>query len=497
MSLIYLGVPALIFFIGYLRYTVGIPLALILLICGVLAVARCGEGVFDADIPLRYIIAFACFSVVFSWFSGVGEFIYSLNDHPFRVATLNDLVDYDWPVIYDYSTQQNPEVIEFLGKSSGKTAFIYYFSYFLPAALAGKLFGITAARVTLLIWNAFGIFLCLLGGSKIAGKASAAVPFMFVFYGGLDIIPAAVHAFYRYPGWTSLEGWVQDMYYYCNMSNLANGFNQTVPLFLVTALILTAGDVKSIGLPGALLFAYSPFGIFGIFPVILTMVIKKKMCTGGGRRLLTDIMNPVNTVPAVILLVVYGTFYTMKNAMSERGFTWIFYDNKARYVLCYLLFILLEVLIPAGVLFKRYRKDAFYICAVISLCVIPFYLMSPANDFCTKSALPSQFILSMYFAGYLTELYDEDRIYASKREKAPRRTNLKKVFASLVLVLMMFPSFVNVFLIAGSELTGEPSEAGLIGSFGNLSTDRYVDLVNKQHFADDYEDTLFFKYFAV
>ena len=43
-------------------------------------------------IPVSYLIGFAVTAVAVSFVSGVGEFIFTLNDHPYRRAIINDLV---------------------------------------------------------------------------------------------------------------------------------------------------------------------------------------------------------------------------------------------------------------------------------------------------------------------------------------------------------------------------------------------------------------------
>ena len=169
----FLVIPVIVFCLGYLRWYVGIPFALCFAGFAVYAVMDCtkpaagrielGANAKEIVIPVKYLIGFAVFAIFLSWFSGVGEFIYSLQDHAIRRATLSDLVSYKWPVIYDYSTQTNPDVIKEIGKTSGKTALMYYFTYWMPAALFGKLFGRTAADVFLMLWTALGIFLTLVG----------------------------------------------------------------------------------------------------------------------------------------------------------------------------------------------------------------------------------------------------------------------------------------------------------------------------------------------
>ena len=119
MSICFIALPIVIFFAGYLKLYIGLPLSLLFISACVLSVRDAAKDQdkkllsrndTDIKIPIGYLIAFAVTAVVVSYVSGVGEFIFTLNDHPYRRAIMNDLVNYKWPVIYDYSTQTNPDV---------------------------------------------------------------------------------------------------------------------------------------------------------------------------------------------------------------------------------------------------------------------------------------------------------------------------------------------------------------------------------------------------
>ena len=129
---LFLTAPLFMFFLGYLRLAVGIPLALIFAGIVLFCVSDClndpdGKKLLRSEneikIPVSYLVGFAVTAIVLSFVSGAGEYIYTLQDHAFRRAILRDLIDYDWPVIYNYSTQTNPEVREIFGVASGQRAF--------------------------------------------------------------------------------------------------------------------------------------------------------------------------------------------------------------------------------------------------------------------------------------------------------------------------------------------------------------------------------------
>ena len=507
----FLVIPVIVFCAGYLKWYIGIPLAVLFAGFSVYTVTDCtkpaaGKTMLAANtgdfvIPLKYLIGFAVFAVFLSYFSGVGEFIYSLQDHAIRRATLTDLVSYKWPVIYDYSTQTNPEVIEIIGKTSGKTAFIYYYTYWMPAALAGKLLGRTAADVFLMLWNAAGIFLTLLGMTKINGRACVTQPIFYMFFGGLDVIPTVIHSFVEFSTWTSIEGWVPNMSYYCNMSELANVFHQCVPSFLIAVLIMLSVNTRTFGLTCGVLFAYSPFGVFGVLPVVLTAVFRKDM-RQDVKGTIKDLLTPVNIISAAALLVVYGSFY-MANAgvIGNNGFTWKYYSSFGFFVICYLCFLIIEVLPISAILFKRYRKNAFYICAAVSMALIPLYMMSWVNDFAMRASMPARFIMCTFLAGLFRELYDEDAKIQAAKKKRSRKEITGLIFTILTMILMFFPGFVNAYLIAGSQAMGEFDRKEMVGSFGNInnaydSDTEYAKVINKQFYTDNYNDTFFYRYLA-
>ena len=113
---------------------------------------------YGMKMPLKYLIVLAVVSLIAVFVSGVGEYIYSMPDHVFRRAIFNDLINYKWPVIYDYRTQFNPRAIAVLGKTEGTTALVYYTAFWMPSALVGKLFGTAAGNVFLLIWTSLGVW---------------------------------------------------------------------------------------------------------------------------------------------------------------------------------------------------------------------------------------------------------------------------------------------------------------------------------------------------
>ena len=499
-ALLFLTVPLFMFFMGYLRLSVGIPLTLIFAGIVLFSVSDClndpnGRKLsrYDNDlkIPVSYLAGFAVTALALSFVSGTGEYIFTIQDHEYRRAILRDLVNYDWPVIYNYSTQTNPDVINFFGLASGQRAFTYYFIYWMPSALAGKMFGFEFANVVLLIWNALGIFLSFLTASVALKRCTAAVPFMFVFFSGLDIIPNAVNLIAPYKGWFWLEGWVPCMAYISNFRELASVFNQMIPCFLIVSLLLISHNSRSFGLTAGILFAYSPWAVFGILPIVVAMVFSEKLRANRITKTLTNTFSPVNIASALLLLVIFGSYYmSNSNAVSERAFAWEYFESIPAFIFAYLAFIAVEVLPFVILLYKGEKKSPVFWAATATLLLIPCYQITTMNDFNMRGSMPALFMFCILLSGVVAEVMDV------KNTPTTKKGWLKSAAVMLTVILMMFPTLFNFFIIFGSVVTGAPNDKENIGSFGNINNASYAEVIQEQFFAEGYEDSFFYRYFA-
>ena len=246
-ALIYLSLPVIIFFIGYLKvwwallFSAGIAGAVIL------AMRDYGKKSPDAaldpsekkiEIKASCLIFLLIAIPLFLYWGGVGEFGNCSADHRVRYAILNDLVEYKWPVVYDYSTQQNPAVAASLG--SGTAAFAYYFVFWMIPALFGKIFGLLVARIVLLIWTGIGLFLIFAGASLLYKRASRALFIFLILFAGFDVIPYVINLITKTD--TTWEGWNSHLFIHGNFFQIMNVFNQSIPGWLITILLLLAKD---------------------------------------------------------------------------------------------------------------------------------------------------------------------------------------------------------------------------------------------------------------
>ena len=101
-AVLFLTIPLFMFFLGYLRLAIGIPLTIIFAGILLFCISDClndanGRKLLksehDLQIPLSYLVGFAVTALLLSFISGTGEYIFTLQDHAFRRAILRDLID--------------------------------------------------------------------------------------------------------------------------------------------------------------------------------------------------------------------------------------------------------------------------------------------------------------------------------------------------------------------------------------------------------------------
>ena len=500
---LYLLLPVLIFFIGYLKIPVAIFCVLATAAVAYLSFRDCNrtaDGLISDDsfdMPVKYLAAAVIFAAGVTIITGVGELVWSTYDHAFRRAILNDLIDYRWPVIFSPETQTNADVRSMITSSSPQ-GFIYYFTYWMPAALTGKLFGFTAANTCLIIWNSLGIVLILTGMSIYLKRASYASMFVLLCFSGLDVIPYYINDILLGidEQWMWVDGCVPHMSFISNFNNLENVYHQAIPCYLIIILLMTARNNRSTGLIGSLMFAYSPWATFGMIVPCIAKFFDSKCRTSDRKKNILNIVHPCNIVMPVIMIAIYGAFYMAKaDSASERGFTWNYYGSIPMFLLAYLILIAVEVLPVAALVFTKQKTNPMFIGAMILLFLCPLYKITDSNDFTMRASMPGLFILAVFLAQMVSDYAVEDYELAKKRKKRKgAKAHIRLALMSLVLVGMAYVTYFMLSVIVPGTIMGGDRPTDDIVSFGNQATPYYTQKISDQFFAEDPKDTLFFKY---
>ena len=501
----YLIIPIIVFFLGYLKLPIGILLSLAVAALLVLAIRDCNsnpDGLktdHSLAFPIKFLIISAVFALIVTVLSGVGEFVWSTYDHAFRRATMNDLVSYSWPIVYDPSTQTNPEVIEQM-TSFEPQGFVYYLTFWMIPAVVGKIAGITAANIALVIWTAIGITLILMGTAFYIKKTSYAIHFVYLVFAGIDAIPFVLNqCFFHIQGhgfW--LDGCMPFMAYVSNFVQLQDVFNQAVPSFLILLLLLIGKNNRSTGTVASLIFAYSPWATLGMLVPAFIQLLRKENLSSDKKQNLKNVLGIGNIAMPIVMLLVYGSFYlSKKEVTSIKGFTFTFYDSLWLYILAYIVLIVIEVLPSAGLVFSQQKKNPLFWGAVITLLLLPLYRVTKANDFIMRCSMPALACLSLFLTKKVSGIASEDKkLFAEKKKRTGLKANLKLAVLSFILVLMSFVAAYKIYIVISAAYYNDMGNPYEIGSFGDIYHPGYYYEVSSQFFVPDYEDTFFFKYLA-
>ena len=147
-GILYLVIPIIIQLYFWFNRIISIPLIILLLVATYLVMKRLKpleaneyRKIFDKKKLLIFIIFLLGINVL----SGAGAIFQQNWDYHGRNAIFRDLIENEWPVRYDYSN------LEYESQKFGDSAFLnYYFAYWLPGALVGK---VANFKVASLLWN--------------------------------------------------------------------------------------------------------------------------------------------------------------------------------------------------------------------------------------------------------------------------------------------------------------------------------------------------------
>ncbi len=192
-AILYMALPLLCFFCGYLRWY------FMLLCVGTLAVVTWyalrssgekADSVIDTDrqlvrISWKTIALVFGVSMIWTYLGGMNGYFYQSWDWAWRNAVYFDLIEYDWPVVYPQTG----------------AALVYYLGHWLPpaalakgiAALTGSLeAGMTAGRFLLWLWSGMGLTMIMLMLFYVlkatTWRRRIFAVLLFIFFSGMDVI---------------------------------------------------------------------------------------------------------------------------------------------------------------------------------------------------------------------------------------------------------------------------------------------------------------------
>lgn len=477
LSILYIILPIVIFFFGWIKVYFALPFSAVVVYFGYCLYKQLsiniGRRIFTRKNLPFWIVSLICICI-WVYFSGIGSFSFQNRDFWVRNPIYRDLCINDWPVIFDLSLE--PAYAQVITGTS-KVAFSYYFTWWLPAALVAKCFTDieTAKNIALYIWTVLGCIIVLINIVHILGECKYRYLFILIFFSGLDVVGYLIcgNAFSLVE---HMEWWPGFMIQYTsNTAQLYWVFNQSIPIWIITGLLLQLRDNKYIGGLCAMMFAYSPWATIGVFPFafIGSFREKEKICNA---------FNVSNILIVAVLAIGYGLFYISASGSSGGiGTTLSYYRNDLfRFICIYVLFVFLECGAYLILSFKENKNDMYYYVVTAELLLFPLVWMRDGN-FTMRASIPALFILM---------------IYVMKTISNSNAKYLKTILAfSLLIGSCTAFNEINRSLINTIKynIRGNEEEVYSFGQFRS-EVESTITISKDQFFIYNYENAPFFKY---
>lgn len=465
----FVALPFIIFAAGFLKWYFAVPFSLVTILSVFLSV-RASDGAHALSSISRYdkfkmLVGFIVLVIVVLA-SGIGNILWQNPDHATRNTLFNALVTNPWPPKSNVS--------------GNSVSIVYYIGFWLPAALFGKITTLEAGYIFQIAWAAIGLFilwylLCLMH------KKVVIYPIViFLLFSGLDCVGFSIVDFlfdslstmqkgmWAYsqgsPLSSHLEWWAAKYQYSSHLTQLFWVFNQSLPVWISTILLLIEKNNKNLVFIMGLTLLSSTLPFIGLIPIFVWCAVTNKNSTdilnrrftanakkdffslftfqnvfGGGVSGIVSFLylrgniassstaaassakSAVSFSPLRFLLVFLITFALfllltgLKNFSCKKLLVFIpalpLAYLSAKVSLSsfglYLLFITFEVLVISAVVFPLYKKSSLFYITSYCLLIIPFFKVGRSIDFCMRASIPLLVVLSLFliaaFHTYLSE----------------------------------------------------------------------------------------------
>ena len=357
----------------------------------------------------KKIVLFA-FIIASLWcfWSGIGGYIYQSGDFAARNAIYRDLIERSWPVYYKYW---------------GGFALNYYFGFWIFPAFITKILYIVSTNHNLifavglnilLIYSIIGVTIFLLLLVLITKpknlKQLILVLIFPLFFSGLDIIGALVYKspFFNIENFNLTTPFFGNMHIetYNGVGNIQYSsfttqlfwvFNQCIPCWIITLLLLKDKTPENYGILATLGFFYCPLPMIGISIIMLTNCIlfltnNKEDIKGKIKKIIS--LSNIYILPTFIII---DLFISLNGAKKHAEL-----EFKGVEISRYLLFIVLEFGCFLFFIFNRYKKNVLFYVTIISLSLLCLFSFNEGyGDFQMRTTIPFLLLLLIFILEYL------------------------------------------------------------------------------------------------
>lgn len=396
---LYLALPTVIFIIGWLKQYWG-------LLFGILTAVACAKGLAASVQDKCFVIEefncrtfFKALILITLWvyLSGIGGWCFQNSDHGARNAIFRALVEYDWPVI----------------SHDGSRGLIYYIGFWLPAACIGKLFGLEAGYTAQIVWAAAGIFIVYYLICVYRRKVDLWPIVFMIFFSGLDYVGAWIlgeEELINLNLSTHLEWWAVDFQFTSMTSQLFWVFNQAIPAWAATIMIMTQKNCKNMLFILSLMMLSSTIPFVGLIPIVIYLYIRR---VKKDRKYWREIFTVQNIVGVLLIGGCVFLYLTgnVSGGLIDKDNAGLIVKEPMAQCLRYLLFYFLEFGIYLCFVCRYRKRDSLVYLITAVLLVCPFIKVGSGHDFCMRASIPALFILMLLCIETLEKIRKEGKRY--------------------------------------------------------------------------------------
>ena len=495
LSLAYIYLPIIIFFVTWTRPLIALVCLEVLLTCliryekkssGREVPRKCDNNV---QISVFMLMLVAVFLIWVGYYAGYGRFVDQVSDWNKHNAVLADLVNRPWPVYYSNGDEHS--------------MLTYYIAGYIVPGMIGKIFdSFRCAEISLYVWNELGLILVFLyvvsflkARRTVEQLAVAiAIPFFSIpvwlsklflkHFAGTDLM--SPFWYYNDNAPDGIKIW-----YFDNFFSLSWVFPQVITIWIMILILIEYKDYIKyyviVMLPGVM---YGTLSFIGLLPLCLGCVLEKflrEKDKGIFRQIFSfENISVALTSGLVFLLYLYGNVTGEKPA--EVNFHLMPYRTNT--VIVYFMFVFINAVIYAMILFKDHKKDGIYYAGFATLILLPFISMGKWNDLLTRASIPGLFVLMIYVLSFLKQQYTNgiDNFLRSKK-------------VAICLVLSLIGAYYPFFQLSSHAATEDYSKLGHGNGWASLEAfaNRKANVPNDfkyNYYSYDLEDNIFYKYIA-
>ena len=411
LTAVFLGLPLVIFAVGWLRPAVA-AVATAAVVAALAGIAGVGpyrpraDGTKPVFVAPGALLAGLIPPVLLALVSGAGGRGLQNWDWLKHEAILRDLVGRPWPVRYLTDT--------------GPAALVYYVGFYLPAAAIGKVAGWASANVAISMTSMTGAVLGVLWLVVLVRGAPILCGWLFALFSGMDVLGATLVAHWppdigRIVTDYQLGWWMPHWQYSSVPSMIDFAPHQAVAGWLLAALLADALQsdrerfpMVALGAVGAL---WSPLVVAGLIPLGAAFLVARR---NGYRVALREQGIAANLGGAALAAVLAAYFASrfLPVALPERlqptpvavarGGFWLLPTRLplGAFLSGYTVFVTCEFLVLWVLVWREQRAlraeratTPLFVAAGATLMVLPLVHYGRYNDLVMRASIPALFIV--------------------------------------------------------------------------------------------------------